>query len=335
MDHKHDIKSEICISDLIIALTELPWKSETQAVSIFQALGFDWQNSSQEQMSYNQTKKIYDRNHYRQKPITRSSTIVQAGFSVPPSPELPVELPQNILSSELKPLPSTLPSTTAPIWLNDENVFLTTEPPTVKAARTNLFPTLTNRGLLSSALRVKKQGKEANIPKLIEHVIKGRLPKEMPGLDCITLKRGCQLLLDYSDTMVPYWEDLTALANQVQDLLGGERVKIYEFDQDPISGKHWIASDQATNWQADPTRPVLVASDIGITGQRYQCPVNHLWLDFINQCTQKNIPLIVLVPWQECYWPINFGRHPILIHWNPHTTATMIKKWVGKGHEVK
>ena len=193
---------------------------------------------------------------------------------------------------------------------------------------------MTNRGILSAALNVKKPGKEVNIPVLIRQVIKGRIPKNIPRLDSITLERGCQLLLDYSDSMVPFWEDLSALANQVEDLLGKERVKIYEFDQDPAAGKLWTPPANAKNWQPETARPIMVASNLGITGQQRQWPINSAWRAFIDQCKKNNIPLLILVPWQESYWPTDMGNHPVLIHWNPHTTATMIHKLVGKGLEV-
>ena len=190
-------------------------------------------------------------------------------------------------------------------------------------------------GFVKDRLRVRKPGKEADIPRIVQQVIKGQIPKDIPKRDCISLERGCQLLLDFSDSMAPFWEDLSALANQLQNLLGTERVNIFEFDQDPAASKHWDESGNATDWQVDLTRPILIASDMGISGQRTKWPLTEVWRGFIQQCTEKKLPLIVLLPWQETYWPEQIGNHPVLIHWNPHTTATMIKKLVGAGHQVK
>ncbi len=298
-------------------------------------MGFSRHGKPPELIESNQAKKIFDRNHYRQPPSTRSELNNTKGFSAPPPPKAPVELPTIILSTELNPISPSLANAVKPAWLDDEDVFLTTEPSPIQLARANLFPTLTHRGILSTALRVKKPGKEADIPRLIKQVIKGQIPKDIPTIDSISLERGCQLLLDFSDSMVPFWEDLTALASQVQNLLGTERVKVYEFDQDPANGKHWGPRGISKDWQADVTRPILVATDLGISGQRIKWPVTQAWRHFIQQCTEKNMPLIVLVPWQETYWPEQIGNHPVLIHWNPHTTATMIKKLVGTGHRVE
>jgi hypothetical protein len=335
MIHEYIAKGEIGLADLLTALNELPWENDEQAQAIFHALGFNWKNIPPQTIEQNQQKEIFDRNHYRQKLQKRQEPNPDlANFSAPPAPKAPIELPKIILASHLKPLSTAIPNSSPPAWLKDNNEFLTTVAPPLKPARKNLFPTMTNRGLLSAALGVKKQGKEVNIPVLIKQVIKGRIPKNILRLDSITLERGCQLLLDYSDIMVPFWEDLSALANQVEDLLGKERVKIYEFDQDPAAGKLWMPPANAKNWQPEMARPIMVASNLGITGQQRQCPINSIWRAFIDQCQKNSIPLLILVPWQKYYWPAGVGNHPILVHWNPHTTATMIHKLVGKGLKV-
>ena len=335
MTHENKTRGEIGLGDLLTALNELPWENDEQAQAIFHALGFRWKDRPPQTIEQNQQKEVFDRSHYRQKPIKRQEPQSdQANFSAPPAPKMPIELPKNILASHLKPIPTKIPDSTLPAWLKDDNEFLTSVSLLSKPARKNLFPAMTNRGLLSAALNVKKPGKEVNIPVLIRHVIKGRIPKNIPLLDSVTLERGCQLLLDYGDSMVPFWEDLSALANQVQDLLGAERVKIYEFDQDPAAGKHWTPPANAKKWQPETARPIMVVSNLNINGQQHQWPINSTWRAFIDQCKKNNIPLLILVPWQESYWPTDLGNHPVLIHWNPRTTATMIHKLVGKGHEV-
>ena len=136
-------------------------------------------------------------------------------FTEPPAPELPVELPQTILASSLKPLTPqpALENGDLPDWLTDEtddSDFLTAECPSVKPARASLFPALTQRGILGAALMVRKPGKNINISALIAELVKGRIPQQMPFHSDTTLERGCQLLLDYSDSMTPFWEDLSA-----------------------------------------------------------------------------------------------------------------------------
>lgn len=326
-------KTDIGLSDLLIALADLPWQTEAHKMAIFHALGFAWQDSKPEAIDASSPRQIFDPNRYQHRPTIKPASNTPPGFSPPPPPRAPVELPQLILNSHLKAL-DAVPDE-APEWLNQDNVLLADEKPQVKALRANLFPDLTHRGILSAGLRVQKQGKDVDIPRLIKHVTKGQIPKIVPTRTEVTLERGCQLLLDYSDSMVPFWQDLTALADQVQNVLGKERVKIYEFDQDPTVAQCWDNPLAAESWHVDNTRPVLVATDLGINGSGLRWPIGPNWCRFINLCSQKRIPLIVLIPWNSEYWPDIPSSHPILVHWNPHTTATMIKKRVGAGHQIQ
>jgi hypothetical protein len=325
-------KADIGLRDLLIALADLPWQTEAHKKAIFNALGFAWQDSKPETLDASSPRQIFDRNRYQQRQSIKPMSQTPPGFSPPPTPPLPVELPERILNSQLEALEAIAEK--APGWLDQDNLFLADPEPQVKAARTNLFPDLTHRGILSVALRVQKRGKDVDMPRLIKHVIQGQIPKIVPTRTEVTLERGCQLLLDYSDSMVPFWEDLTALAVQVQNVLGKERVKIYEFDQNPTAGQCWDNPIIAQPWHADDTRPILVASDLGINGGRVRWPIGADWRKFIAICYQKQIPLIVLIPWCTDYWPEIHSSHPILVHWNPHTTATLIKKRVGAGHLI-
>ena len=332
MTHQAPNKTDIGLSDLLTALADLPWQTEAHKKAIFNALGFAWQDSKPEAIDSSSPRQVFDRNRYQQRPSIKPVSTTPPGFSPPPPPKAPVELPQLILNSQLKALDAVLDE--VPDWLNQDNAFLADQKPQVKAARHNLFPDLTHRGILSATLQVQKRGKDVDIPRLIKHVTNGQIPKILPTRTAVTLERGCQLLLDYSDSMVPFWEDLTALADQVQNVLGKERVKIYEFDQNPAASQCWDNPLAAEPWQADNTRPVLVASDLRINGGRVRWPIGDNWRRFIDQCSQKQIPLIVLIPWRCEYWPEIRSSHPILVHWNPHTTATLIKKRVGAGHQI-
>jgi hypothetical protein len=333
-------KGDIGLGDLLIALSDLPWQRPEHAQAIVTALGFNWRDQPLAQTDVGQGKKIFDRSRYQDRPPTRPSQNKPSRFSAPPAPKPPLDLPTGILNSTLKPLPTTAVDAIPPDWINHKNVFLTQDnnPTKVKEntmpARANLFPSQTHRGILSAALRIRKRGKEPNIPKLIAQVVRGKIPAITPTRECFTLQRGCQLLLDYSQSMVPFWDDLRALAKQVENLVGAERIARFEFDQNPNLSKQWLPTGQSQSWHIDRSRPLLIASDLGIAGQVGQYTLSPDWLTFINACSQQRVPLLILIPWQAQYWPTNISQFPILIHWNPHTTATMVKKLVGNGHGV-
>ena len=125
MTHKYIGRGEIGLADLLTALNELPWENDEQAQAIFHALGFNWKNSPPQTIEQNQQKEVFDRNRYRQKPLKRQEPNPdQAKFCAPPAPKAPIELPKEILSSNLKPLPTALPDSAPPAWLEDDNKFL-------------------------------------------------------------------------------------------------------------------------------------------------------------------------------------------------------------------
>lgn len=332
-------RGEMSLADLLKALHDLPCKTQDQTEAVFHALGFNWQNSQPTAITKDRKKEVYDRNRYRpklikpQKPINDTPT-----FSAPPAPELPIELPKKIVAGNLKPLSADDNENIAkapPIWLEKQGFQLLSETELAEIPpRESLFPTQTHRGILSAALTVKKTGQDININALISEVVKGRIPKTLPLNTRGTLEMGCQLLLDYNDSMVPFWEDLTALAGQIENLIGRKRVQIYEFDQNPNMAQYWATSTKPETWQAQPGRPVIVTTNLNITGRRRPTTADSHWKKFINQCEKSHIPLLLLIPWQESYWPTNLGNHPIMIHWNPATTATMLYSLIGKGHEV-
>lgn len=330
-------RSEICLAELLTALHELDWKTEDQAKAIFHALGFNWKNSKPAPIEKHQQKEVFDRIRYRAKPLAATRTLKDAStFSAPPIPELPVELPKNILNGKLKSLGIKQDQNqTPPGWLNEEGfAVLKNTPQSKKPALESLFPTLTQRGIISAALTVKKTGQDIDIQSLISQVIKCHIPKSLPRTIHGTLENGCQLLLDYSDSMTPFWEDLSALAGQIENLVGPERITVFEFEQDPSTAEYWTPSAQPKGWKPETNRPILVATDLNIIGTGRRPIITPEWQSFIGQCEQLHIPLMLLIPWRESFWPDDLGNHPLLIHWNPATTAAMAYSLVGKGHEI-
>lgn len=325
---------EIGLGELIRALDELPWQTEEHERMIFNALGFRWQKKPPATPNPKRPNVIPEHIYTRRKPLPEKPQ--PPAFRAPPIPELPVELPKTALASSLIALPPAPAGNSLPDWFDDagDADLLTAERHEAKPARISLFPALTQRGILGAALKVKKTGKKINIAALIAELTKGRVPQKLPFASDVTLEHGCRLLLDYSESMTPFWEDLSALAEQLENLLGEDKVKIYEFDRNPAKGEHWQAKGKTEPWRFDAGSPVLVASNLGITGQSRRISVSLEWRRFIAACRKNQLPLLILVPWSRDYWPSGLGPHPLLIPWNPRTTAAEVALLVGKGHEI-
>ncbi len=326
-------QGEIHLGDIITALTQLPWQNEEQAAAIVRSLGFTLKTKTSEQTS----RTIIDTSRYpRRGRTTKPPAGNKPRITAPPPPQPPVDLPTKVLQSELKQLTvRAAPQAPQPGWLKQESKRLESDDTSHQPlSRISLFPDRTCRGILSAALATRRLGHEIDVRRLIEQSVRGQTPSNLPRLKSGTLERGCQLLLHFSDGMVPYWEDLKALTAQIGSIMGERRLQIYEFTEAPKAARRWNPPSSFLTWQPEQGIPVLVATDFGIAERESRSIIEQRWRPFIQACEDSGSPLLMLLPWPQSAWPDYLGRYPELIHWNPHTTAAMVRRVIGIGHEV-
>lgn len=325
-------RGEIHLGDLVRALAELKCKTLEQTNAIASCLGFVI-----EEAPVKPTPEIYDRNRYSLK--TRSQPTKSeppTRFSVPPEPEPPVHLPDNKVPGQLQALqPKTPPAVHDPEdWLDDNYEILVTERPPPAVMRTPLFSENTSRGIFSSALATQRIGDEIDVHRLIKVLVRGKSIRDIPRYPISTLNRGCQVLLDYRHSMVPFWEDLTSLIGQISEVLMPDTIEIFNFDGNPLKARRWTPNQQFEPWRPHK-RPILVATDFGIQGRGKAAVADRVWREFIARCVDNGSPLLILIPWSRERWPTNLGGYPELIHWSPYTTAAMVKRTIGLGSTIK
>jgi len=326
-------KGEIQLADLIKALCGLPWQDEAQAQAIAGCLGFGLSAPRVQQPRPGTT--IYDPKLTRPK-STSTPSATKSSLAMPPAPSLPVTLPANVLQSTLTSLPQRTPASAsqAADWLEEEYQIL--QPAAgLSPARQPLLPDTLARGVFGAALATLRAGNEPDIPELVRRVVQGRIPPRLPCVPAATLAHGCQLLLDFSETMLPWWDDLRGLAQQLVHVIGTEAVTVFDFDKNPTTATRWLANGDEQPWRPEPGRPILLATDFGIQGARASRPAPAYWTDFIAQCASRGRPLVILVPWPRVHWPEGLGAYPGLMHWHPRTSAAMVRRKLGRGHRVR
>lgn len=322
-------KGEIHLGELIGALAQLPWKDHAQAQAIAGCLGFGLAAHDLGRPE-RPTPAVYDRN--QPPPLARREVVAElpSGFATRPPPRL--ALPAQVLTSQLKPVTTPPPSgiATAPAWIH--GAYQRLDPtPGRSPPRQTLFPGRTARGVFTAALATLRLGREIDVQALVESVVRGHLPRQLPRLPTATLSRGCQVLLDFSDSMLPWWEDLRELAAQLVAVLGEERVAAFDFASAPAAASQWRAGrEESTPWQPEAGRPILVVTDFGIRGRSHGQRASVHWLDFVGLCTAKGCPLLILVPWSPTYWPDWLGTCPELLHWHPRTSAAMLRRQLAR-----
>lgn len=178
--------------------------------------------------------------------------------------------------------------------------------------------------MLAAALATRRPGGTLDLPRLIDAICRREPLRGLPRRAEETVALGCQLLLDYSGPMVPFWEDLNDLADQVRGILGAAATRVYGFDTRPTQARHWTPAGEPRPWRPDG-RPVLAATDLGIQGRAQAAPAPD-WAACAADCAQAGSSLILLIPWPADRWPRTFPPTATLIHWGPRTTAGMVRR---------
>jgi hypothetical protein len=322
-------RGEIHLGDLARALAKLQWRDDEQARAIAACLGFGLQTTP----GPRPPTEIYDRQRY---PRTLRKSVKpppERPLFVPPTPEPPPLLPANSLECSLQPLAERAPGAPDDAdWLDEEDA-LFTEYSETRVAREPICPERTNRHLLSAALATLRTGQEIDVSELIAAVCRREAVRELPRRPEPTLETGCQLLLDYSATMVPFWEDLNGLIGQVADVVGIAATRVFSFDTKPTEAVRRTVRGKRESWKPEG-RPVLAATDLGIQGRSGRVEPDRTWHQLAERCATERIPLVILIPWPEARWPLNIGGSPELVHWSPHTSAAMLRRKIGLGHRL-
>ena len=323
-------RGEIHLGDLARALGTLDWRDDAEAQAIAACLGFGLIPKAEPKPQ----TEIYDRQRYPERAPARPQEPTPKRFSVPPAPQAPIGLPKQQLSSQLNPLGRLASSRRqAKSWSHDKPVLYDVEEKEA-AGRATLFPRNVSRHIVSSALATLRVGQQIDIEQLVGQVCRLKPIRDVPRLPEPTLELGCLLLLDYSPSMVPFWEDLNALIGQVMDVAGKGNVKVYSFAEQPGDAVRWTPAGERLSWCPDK-KPVLVASDFGVPLKTDRAELSPSWRTLIEACERDGSPLLVLIPWSQTHWPRDLGGYPELIHWSPDTTATQIVNAIGLGHTIE
>lgn len=198
-----------------------------------------------------------------------------------------------------------------------------------------------SRGILSLALATERPVGELDLATIVHRIARGDALAEIPRLPVETLARGVQLLLDVSDAMLPFLEDVDQIEHRVRALAGDDRLAVLRFAGCPTRG---AGQGPEFAWRRDwgairpPARGmgVLCVSDLGIgrpvSGDAPATASE--WLEYHARLRSEACPLLVLNPYPPERWPPRLsGRLPIL-HWARTTTAAAAAKAVRGGGNV-
>jgi len=320
-------RSEIGLGDLVQTLVKLPTGDQAELDRMARCLRFEAGALAVATPDYRPT--------LRPRPSPEPLPSPATNPAMPSAPEPPIPLPDEILRIDIAKLPGTWDAESIPILPPEIACRAPLEldaprPPPVP--RWPLFPPRTARGLLGAAVMRPAADGDPDLARLIQAIILKRPVRILPRLPRPSARSGCQLLLDFSDALAPWWEDLRALIGQFHALLGEAACPVYEFTGDPRDALHWTEAAGEEAWRAVPNQPLVLVTDFGlirIPGGEPR-PSLAIWCRFAEHCRRKGVPVVAITPLRRERCPHALGQAMALVHWNPTTRAADIKRLIDR-----
>lgn len=328
-------RGEINIGDLAKALNYLQDVSASEQEMIANCLGFKLQTSVEPitpNSPFHPIQAAWNRPLLKDR--SKSASQKQSDYTpkpaMPPAPEIFPENNGDVLSTNLETteITETPKNNSALKSIQNASPLLLSRTSSPEPRKT-LFSQQTARGLISATVMRQVPGQDLDIPQLIKATVRQQSLKKMPMLPRFSAHNGCQLILDYNEALMPWWDDMQSLILQFHQLLGEELCPVYEFENSPSDAVRWTENGEI-KWKPSAGKPVIVASDLGVIQPPRNFPRTGraAWFEFEKICRRHNVPVVVLSPLLPQRCPKGLDRIISLIHWNPATTAAIIKRLI-------
>jgi hypothetical protein len=333
-------RPEICIGDLVRAILSLGSGDPDHWVQIVNCLGFITDPSTRAQRNYRSTLGAWGAVGRKQN--ERTDQEIPAGpyhQILSPPKATPVSTTQReavtIRVERLESVQGAQGDDGFPPQLRGVAGISLDERPPPAVQRRLLFPKEVARGLLLASVRRPVPGFEVDVKKIVTALSKARPPPRLPTVPHRSASARCQLLLDFSRTLAPWWEDLRTLAAQFQSLLGKEHCDVFEFGGDPEHAVGLADLDGSSRGRGVAHQLVIVVTDFGLL--RFAAgesrPGLDVWRRFLLHCRRCETPVIAITPLSRDRCPKELGKLVRLIHWNPATRVTDIKRLMDRRKE--
>lgn len=205
----------------------------------------------------------------------------------------------------------------------------------MQGMREPIFAKRTERATLTATIAVETSAGDVDLERAIGQLINQKLLERLPRRAIPTLKYGVQLLLDRSESMLPYAEDLRDLDAQLKKLVGGSRFTSSSFKGTPLTAPRYRKVRQRPKLRSN--LPILLVTDFGIGASLLSRDRARLgeWLEFAQHAARKNCPVVALIPHKPGCWPDFARANYLCIHWDRSTSAGDLRKIIGIGHRIE
>jgi hypothetical protein len=198
-----------------------------------------------------------------------------------------------------------------------------------------LFAPAQERGILAATLSMRVDEGSVDVGRVIEEVTARRPLARLPLLPVPTTRYGVQLLVDVSPAMDPFAADVEYLVEAARRVMGVHRVSTAAFQGAPLDNVLGPTGEPGPWRPPPPGTPVVLVSDLGIGGPLlgHERPTRKEWLSFAARARAAGCPVIALVPFAPPRWDRRLRRAIRIVHWDRRTTAGVVRRAIGPGHQ--
>jgi hypothetical protein len=180
-------------------------------------------------------------------------------------------------------------------------------------------------GILSGVLSFERADGPVDIGRLVEHLARREIPPRIPRRQRRSVTSGAQVLVDFSEDMIPFRDDIVEILERIRLVLGGEHVAFLRFAEKPLSEIGPGRRDTWTRYEPpDTPRPVLIVSNFRQSAANFQDDGDDYHREMaalIREAEAADCVVLALVPNAASRMPEPLRRRVRVVEWDRPTTA--------------
>jgi hypothetical protein len=191
------------------------------------------------------------------------------------------------------------------------------------------------RGILTAAAATTAPHGPIDVASIVRTVGRGSTFRRIPRLDAPAMARAVQVLVDASDAMLPFADDVVWMVGKIQSIAGRDRTEVLGFEaRDEFragKGARFLWEPFPATHAPLPGMAVLLLTDLGIGRVPYGpwLPPER-WAAFIRALQKRDANVVAFVPYPSRRWPRTLRRLLPIVQWDVSTTVRGVRKSVGR-----
>ena len=187
---------------------------------------------------------------------------------------------------------------------------------------------------LKLAFSVQHSARSLDTPRIIDRIARAQVLRRLPRKQYQNWAGDCQLVIDYAESLTPFWGDFNDLRDRLQRLRGGQGLTILSFAEGDHDGRcrrfvnnDWQKLDNYPPPAADT--PILVLSDLGCIDDSKQRRL--FWQRLGMRLQRRGCVPVALMPCPQSWWHRSLTRLFFPLCWD---RLTRMPRYIGR-HRIQ